>query len=1621
MSADFDASLQAVLPLLSRINGAEPDACDLADVLWLATYLDAPPATLNKAETPDTQQPPEPTGPESKKPIEQPADQTPKPATPNDQPQPEQPKIYPKVGGAGQRPALGFRAPALPALPNALELSRALKPLRRKLPSRTRKELDEDATAAAIAAQRLAQHGYWEPVWSPAREPWFELHLVVDSGATMMVWREVIAEFIRLLERSGAFRRVQTYGLATDGAAPVLRLGLDAQARKSHSPTQLVLGIARPLVLVLSDCVGPAWHTACQNRPSDLLDGAVNQWLRRWAKSAPVAVLQMLPRRLWDGSALGRGEFLRLFSRVEAPTAAELQKLGGASRRKRPKDKTAQADLLFPVLTLEPSALDTWGRLLAGHKEAWCAGVAFGPDAEFDPKRPPDAAPTQPDEAEIRRRFDAFLVEASPLARQLAGLLAAAPLTPPVMRLVQGRLLRQSGPLHLAELFLSGLIHRRPKLEGANGEPFYDFRPEVRGWLTGLVGKPKLKQAMCQVSAFVAERTGGALDFAALVAAPSTEALREGGLTLDDENTRHFAEIAATVFRQFGGRYAKLADALKGVAGGSDSLLLHLADEPKLNEDPNVKPPMVLKKPIARAKFSWLHLSDLHFGLTGRNTLWPNLRESFFYDLEKLHEATGPWQVVVFTGDLVQTGKSAEFQEVQNEVFERLWDKLKQLGSGDAVLLAVPGNHDLLRPNPSENNPTLDTLPEKIWLNPTGPYINVIRKAFGAYAEWWKNCPQCPTSQFRHGIIPGDFAFSLKQGDYSIGIVGLNTAFLQLQGGDYQGKLAWDVRQLALVCGGDIEDWIQHHDLCLLLTHHSPDWLTPETQWGGETEIAPAGRFALHLFGHRHDTAINYLSRGGNPDATRLIQGYSIFGMETFGEPPTIQRSHGYAVGQLEFDGTAAHFRLWPRIATNKIGNWRFIPDYENVHLQADQGTAEETIPLRKHKPPGSKPSFSPIIQAAPHSTLPSRRPFFGRAQELAVMAQCLSPKYRSWGVLLEGPGGIGKTALALEAAHRAPGEDYPLKLFVTAKSHYLEPDGSYERLDGRVDGYFAMLNDIGLGLGCDDIQLVPRDQLAELVRYALAGRHVLLVLDNLESFSRDERRRLYNWLEILPVNCQAIVTSRRRDDTSARSLRLDKLDYEATRELLAEFGTHWPPVAQLSEADCQTLYSETGGNPMLLTWTAGQLGRTQGRCRTVAEALARLREAHLREKQAPNNDPLEFIFGDLLDTFTTSETAVLAALSYFTEPARLSWLLPLTDLSETAALTALDDLHNRALLAEYEGAETWFLQPLAARFLQQRMPEAVGKAGKRLVEAADSLAMRHGGFTDKAPFMELKAVWPVIQAALPMFLSGDNSLLQRIYSQIHSFLEYSGKWDLLLSLNKKSENQAIGDGDIKRAGWRSYQAGWLYFYRGEISAVNECAEHCRKYFSQTGDWEKTLATQLFGHSYYLQKDFASAINLYHEVVKIRRTLAPDSEELAIGINSLAEAELQVGDWDNAENNFREALRIAHIKNHKSGIANYLGNLADLYILRQNWIAAEEQASEAMDLSIKLDRLDIIAKNHCRLAQALLHQSRAEEALLHAQQAVDIFTLLRHRNLPDAQCISAKCKAACTESTRNES
>ena len=381
----------------------------------------------------------------------------------------------------------------------------------------------------------------------------------------------------------------------------------------------------------------------------------------------------------------------------------------------------------------------------------------------------------------------------------------------------------------------------------------------------------------------------------------------------------------------------------RGHAARPSPSLSPLHDAPATSRAPSVREASPLR---------FLHLTDWHVGMTEQGWLWPNVREAFFDDLERLHQGLGGIDAVFFTGDLTQRGSAAEFEKL-DAWLAALWKCLAELGSAP-VLVPVPGNHDLVRPPPK--GPVVKALGhwhadadirDDFWSAPEGDYRQCIGTAFAPYAAWVERQPAMKLADPRWGTLPGDVAAVIERVGLRVGVVGLNSAFLQLTGADYDKKLDLDVRQLHAACGGDAPAWLAQNDLNLLLTHHPPSWLEPTRLKGHfETEIAPPGRFALHLHGHLHEPNAHAEAVGGSRTRHRLV-GPSFFGLERFERPDGVyeERIHGYSAGRIELiegEGltagkAAARVRLWPRRLVTKLSGNRVMERAPDFDLDNDE------------------------------------------------------------------------------------------------------------------------------------------------------------------------------------------------------------------------------------------------------------------------------------------------------------------------------------------------------------------------------------------------------------------------------------------------------------------------------------------------------------------------------------------------------------------------------------------------------------------------------------------------------------------------------------------------------------
>ena len=436
-----------------------------------------------------------------------------------------------------------------PLLGDPLTALRALKSLLAGMESLTRFRLDEEETVEAFARSRItpAHGGLLLPVLQPMIEPRLDLLLVKDGGLSMLLWERLINDLQRMFRSCGGFRSLRVVPLLAEKSQQLMvdRLFIS-------NPEQ------RQLVLVISDCHGEHWW-----KPE------LWAWLERCSGMAPTAILQVMPRWMWQRqrSALGLGEPVSLRnSKPVATTDRYLQRPihprqppGGRSRAKtssysyEPKSANSQQ---LAVLTCDPQDLALWSRVVMGDSRFTISGVSL-PEAFIPPARAAaNEAPLQ-----------VFTDFATPQAKELLRLLAAAPvLTLPVMRMVKTALMvSDKTPMAMAEVLVSGVLERLAPQGQSDKELLveqwqFDFGPGIRERLLEVNSAYDTVTVLNAVTKLVEARWNRfnlETSFQAFLSNPTI--LPPAGL----EGLQGFAEVAANIIERLGGEYVKFADDLR--------------------------------------------------------------------------------------------------------------------------------------------------------------------------------------------------------------------------------------------------------------------------------------------------------------------------------------------------------------------------------------------------------------------------------------------------------------------------------------------------------------------------------------------------------------------------------------------------------------------------------------------------------------------------------------------------------------------------------------------------------------------------------------------------------------------------------------------------------------------------------------------------------------------------------------------------------------------------------------------------------------------------------------------------------------------------------------------------
>ncbi len=359
--------------------------------------------------------------------------------------------------------------------------------------------------------------------------------------------------------------------------------------------------------------------------------------------------------------------------------------------------------------------------------------------------------------------------------------------------------------------------------------------------------------------------------------------------------------------------------------------------------------------------------------------------------------------------------------------------------------------------------------------------------------------------------------------------------------------------------------------------------------------------------------------------------------------------------------------------------------------------------------------TFPPLVGGPqfPNNLPATTTDFIGRSADIEAVAEQLRGRRL---VTITGPGGIGKTRLALEVAARA-GPAFR--------------DGAwFADLSGAADGDHAV-DAVALLFGVIE---EPGRSLIDGIGAYLAGRHVLLVLDNCEQVLGQMRAAVDAWLRAVP-NLRVLATSRERLAADGESVwpvgplgRGAALGDEAVQLFIARAEAVNPHLALAEQVGAvQALCRELDGIPLAIELAAARVSAL-----TPAQIHQRL-DRHfriLRRRADPHrHGSLHAAIEWSYELLEPGEARFFAVLSVFPGGFDLGAAEAMAGVADVAVADVVDlltSLVEKSLVnSELGGAEVRYryLETLR-QFGLGRLEEAEMLAAAREAQAAWALAL---------------------------------------------------------------------------------------------------------------------------------------------------------------------------------------------------------------------------------------------------------------------------------------------------------
>lgn len=650
-----------------------------------------------------------------------------------------------------------------------------------------------------------------------------------------------------------------------------------------------------------------------------------------------------------------------------------------------------------------------------------------------------------------------------------------------------------------------------------------------------------------------------------------------------------------------------------------------------------------------------------------------------------------------------------------------------------------------------------------------------------------------------------------------------------------------------------------------------------------------------------------------------------------------------------------------------------------------------DAIAERKLLPAGEAPALpAPPSKPKVYHNLPQPDygRFVGREQELAQVARILRPYPHSQHALvtLDGIGGIGKSALALEVAHRylrnydriPPEERFEAIIWTSAKQSVLAAEGIVPRSQAlrTLDDIYVT---IAVALQREDITRARPEEQAEVVRNALTRQRTLLIVDNLETVD-DEA--VMSFLRELPAPTKAIVTTHHRIDV-AYPLRLVGMVWEDAQELIAQECDK--KGVELGQNQVRRLYDRTGGVPLAIVWSVAQMG------------FGYSTDAVLTQLSQPISDITKFCFEVSVASIRgRAAHKTLMALSLFASGASREAVGSITDFGEglISSDEALVTLEKLSLIDKK--SDRFYMLPLTKSFAShelQAQPNDRELLLDRWIDYFTKFVEKHERIT-RENIIQLSNDYDNIEQVVSWLAARKDSRIVRLVQAMESYLFVKGLWNEWGVWLEHSAEIAVFQNNELLLGYVLYREGFLSVLKRESTKARERLEAAYRIFESNSKMIELVrvGTEL-SRAYMFEKEYEKAAQILDKCQRLAYDLG--LSELLVGVYiRKGEMFTESARFDEAEANLMEALKIYGERGPETGFNYMYWCLGVVFIGKGDYDRAQQYLLQSLELADKVNFLNGRAQSKRWLAILYEKMNDLEKARLLGLEAKDDFSQL---------------------------